>query len=349
MTGRTSILAAVGAALLFGASTPFAKQLAGDMSPVLMAGLLYLGSGIGLWAARIVRDRGFTASGLAEKEWPWLLGAIASGGVLGPLLLMIGLTHTSAADASLLLNLEAVLTAVLAWVVFRENADRRIVLGMAFIVAGGLLLAWPQQGGTGQSSALGSFAVAGACLCWAVDNNLTRKVSASDAMFIAGTKGLVAGITNLVLALALGAALPAWPRMVEAMSVGLAGYGISLVLFVLALRGLGSARTGAYFSTAPFIGAVIAIAGFHEPTSLMFWLAAMLMGAGVWLHLTERHEHSHTHEPLEHAHRHVHDEHHQHQHDFPWDGVEPHAHPHRHAPITHRHAHFPDVHHQHSH
>ncbi|GLU39208.1 DMT family transporter [Pseudomonas sp. NBRC 100443] len=349
MTGRTSILAAVGAALLFGASTPFAKQLTGDVSPVLLAGLMYLGSGIGLWTARIVRNRGFAASGLAEKEWPWLLGAIASGGVLGPLLLMMGLTHTSAADASLLLNLEAVLTALLAWVVFRENADRRIVLGMMFIVAGGLLLAWWQQSGAGQSSALGSFAVAGACLCWAVDNNLTRKVSASDAMFIAGTKGLVAGITNLVLALTLGAALPAWPRMVEAMSVGLAGYGISLVLFVVALRGLGSARTGAYFSTAPFIGAVIAIVGFHEPTSLMFWLAAMLMGAGVWLHLTERHEHTHMHEPLEHTHRHAHDEHHQHQHDFPWDGSEPHAHPHRHAPVTHRHAHFPDVHHQHSH
>lgn len=349
MTGHTSILAALGAALLFGASTPFAKQLVGDMSPVLLAGLLYLGSGVGLWVVRLIRDRGFVAPDLSARDWPWLLGAIASGGVLGPLLLMVGLTHTSAADASLLLNLEAALTAVLAWVVFRENADRRIVLGMVFIVAGGLLLAWPQQGGTAQGSALGSFAVAGACLCWAVDNNLTRKVSASDAVFIAGTKGLVAGITNCALALALGATLPAWPRTVEAMSAGLAGYGVSLVLFVLALRGLGSARTGAYFSTAPFIGAVIAIAVFQEPTSAAFWLAAALMGVGVWLHLTERHEHLHTHEPLEHAHRHVHDEHHRHAHDFAWDGVEPHSHPHKHVPITHRHPHFPDVHHQHSH
>ena len=178
---------------------------------------------------------------------------------------------------------------------------------------------------------------------------MTRKVSAADAVFIAGTKGLVAGMTNLALAMALGATLPAWPRMVQAMSVGLAGYGVSLVLFVLALRGLGSARTGAYFSTAPFIGAVIAIAGFHEPSTMAFWLAAALMGVGVWLHLTERHEHLHTHEPLDHTHRHVHDEHHRHAHDFPWDGVEPHSHPHRHAPITHSHPHFPDVHHQHSH
>src|SRR5574337_1523155 len=209
MTGRSSILAALAAALLFGASTPFAKQMVGDVSPIMLAGLLYLGSGIGLWTVRLIRDRGVAAPGLPAREWPWLLGAIASGGVLGPLLLMIGLAHTTAADASLLLNMEAVLTAVLAWVVFRENADRRIVLGMAFIVAGGLLLAWPQHDGKGQSSTLGSLAVAGACLCWAVDNNLTRKVSASDAVFIAGTKGLVAGVTNLALALALGATLPA--------------------------------------------------------------------------------------------------------------------------------------------
>ena len=228
MTGHPSILAALGAALLFGASTPFAKQLAGDISPILLAGLLYLGSGIGLWVVRLIRDRGFAAPGLPARDWPWLLGAIASGGVLGPVLLMMGLAHTSAADASLLLNLESVLTAVLAWVVFRENADRRIVLGMLFIVAGGLLLAWPGHGDTQSSSTLGSLAVAGACLCWAVDNNLTRKVSAADAVFIAGTKGLVAGLTNFALAMALGATLPAWPRMAQAMSIGLAGYGVSL-------------------------------------------------------------------------------------------------------------------------
>ena len=209
MTGHPSILAALGAALLFGASTPFAKQLAGDISPILLAGLLYLGSGIGLWVVRLIRDRGFAAPGLPARDWPWLLGAIASGGVLGPVLLVMGLAHTSAADASLLLNLESVLTAVLAWVVFRENADRRIVLGMLFIVAGGLLLAWPRHGDTHSSSALGSLAVAGACLCWAVDNNLTRKVSAADAVFIAGTKGLVAGLTNFALAMALGATMPA--------------------------------------------------------------------------------------------------------------------------------------------
>jgi len=174
-------------------------------------------------------------------------------------------------------------------------------------------------------------------------------VSASDALFIAGLKGLAAGIVNVVIALTLGARLPAMPIVGMALAVGLIGYGISLVLFVLALRGLGSARTGAYFSTAPFIGAAIAILAFGEHASWMFWLAAALMGAGVWLHLTERHEHLHTHEPITHTHRHVHDEHHQHAHDFDWDGREPHTHEHTHAPLTHSHPHYPDIHHQHRH
>ncbi len=348
MTARTSILAALAAAVLFGGSTPFAKALAGDVSPILLAGLLYLGSGIGLWVIRLIRDRGLVWVKLPRGEWSWLLGAIASGGVLGPVLLMYGLTRTSASSASLLLNLEAVFTATLAWVVFRENADRRVVLGMALIVAGGAVLAWPQDHPS-LSGVLGPMAIAVACLCWALDNNLTRKVSASDALFIAATKGLVAGVTNCALALLLGAQLPAPGVFASAMTVGLAGYGISLVLFVLALRGLGAARTGAYFSTAPFMGAAIAVLGFHEPTTSMFWWAAGLMAAGVALHLMERHVHRHTHEPTEHEHAHVHDEHHQHAHDFPWDGSEPHTHPHRHEPLTHSHAHYPDVHHRHAH
>lgn len=349
MNPTRSVGTALAAALLFGASTPFAKQLVGDIEPVMLAGLLYLGSGVGLWAFRLVKSRRFDIPHLAGAEWLWLACAIVTGGILGPVLLMIGLTHTSASQASLLLNLEAVLTAVLAWVVFHENADRRIVIGMCLIVAGGLLLAFPQGGGIASGGTLGNLAVAAACLCWALDNNLTRKVSAIDALFLAGTKGLVAGVTNTAIALALGYSLPAWPSVAESMGVGLAGYGVSLVFFVLALRGLGSARTGAYFSTAPFVGAVIAIVGYGETTSAAFWAAALLMAAGVWLHLTERHSHMHTHEPLLHSHPHVHDEHHQHQHDFPWDGVEPHTHLHEHTPITHHHPHYPDIHHQHRH
>jgi len=350
-TGHRAAWPALGAAILFGASTPFAKQLLSDgalgTSPFLLAGLLYLGSGLGLTLVRLLRDRGWASPGLPRAEWPWLLGAIAFGGVLGPLLLMVGLAHTTAATASLLLNLESVLTAVLAWLVFREGTDRRIVLGMGLIVAGGALLSWPT--GTASTPLLGPLALAGACLAWAIDNNLTRKVSASDALFIAGSKGLVAGSVNTGLGLALGAHWPAVGLWSSAMLVGFLGYGLSLVWFVLALRNLGTARTGAYFSTAPFVGAALAMTVWGEPASPMFWGAAALMAAGVALHLSEQHAHEHQHLPLAHGHRHRHDAHHQHVHDFDWDGTEPHSHPHRHEPLRHRHAHFPDIHHRHTH
>lgn len=348
-------LPALGAAVLFGASTPFAKQLIGDgfavWSPFLLAGLLYLGSGLGLTLVRLLRDKGWKPSGLQPHEWPWLLGAIAFGGIIGPLLLMVGLAHTTGAAASLLLNLESVLTALLAWLVFKENTDGRIVLGMLLVVAGGAVLVWPTDGAEamGIGLGIGPLAIAGACLAWAIDNNLTRKVSASDAMFIAGSKGVVAGCVNTGLAFVLGAAWPSTGLLSSALLIGFLGYGLSLVLFVVALRGLGAARTGAYFSTAPFVGAALAISVFGEPIHTVFWLAAALMAAGVWLHLTERHQHAHEHPEQTHAHSHSHDMHHQHGHDFEWDGVEPHAHSHQHAKLQHSHTHFPDIHHQHSH
>lgn len=349
MTGaRSAIWPALAAAALFGASTPLVKLLVGELSPLLLAGLLYLGSGLGLAVIRLVRDRGWKSSGLAPGERRWLAGAIVFGGMLGPALLVFGLTRADASAASLMLNLEAVFTAVLAWVVFRENADRRIVLGMALIVAGGIVLAWPAGGGAAPDW-LGLAAITAACLCWAIDNNLTRRVSASDALFIAGAKGWSAGLVNTGLGLLMGASLPALPTAGAAMLLGLAGYGLSLVLFVRALRDLGAARTGAYFSTAPFIGAALALLLLGESAPLSFWLAACLMGLGVWLHLTEHHAHEHTHEALEHAHRHVHDAHHQHTHDFDWNGKEPHSHFHRHAAITHKHPHYPDIHHRHVH
>lgn len=345
---RPVIWSALAAAALFGASTPLVKLLVGESSPLLLAGLLYLGSGLGLAAIRLLRDRGWKPSGLAPGEWRWLAGAIVFGGMLGPALLVFGLTRTDAGPASLLLNLEAVFTAMLAWVVFGENADRRIVLGMLLIVAGGVALAWPTAASPPQDW-IGLLAIAAACLCWAIDNNLTRRVSGSDALFIAGAKGWTAGMANTGLGLLVGGSLPAWPTAGAAMLIGLAGYGLSLVLFVLALRGLGTARTGAYFSTAPFLGAAVAILLLGEPAPVPFWIAAGLMALGVWLHLTERHAHPHTHELLAHAHPHAHDAHHQHTHDFDWDGREPHSHWHRHEALTHKHPHFPDIHHRHGH
>jgi drug/metabolite transporter (DMT)-like permease len=282
----------------------------------------------------------------APRDMAWLAGAVLFGGVLGPVLLMLGLAHTPASSASLLLNLEGVLTAAIAWVVFRENVDRRIALGMLAIVAGGCVLSWTQRP---HGIPWGSLGIAGACLCWAIDNNLTRVVSGGDPVRIAAIKGGVAGCITTAVALATGAHLPDAIRLSTAMAIGLAGYGISLVLFVLALRDLGTARTGAYFSTAPFVGASLSLWLLHESPGLGFWIAGALMALGVWLHVTERHSHEHVHEALEHDHTHVHDEHHRHAHDFPWDGTEPHAHPHVHEPLTHTHAHYPDLHHRHRH
>jgi len=261
---------------------------------------------------------------------------------------MVGLTRADAATASLLLNLEAVFTAVLAWFVFREATSRRVILGFVAIFLGGLLLAWPGQVlSSGRS--LGLLSVAAACLCWGLDNNLTRKISAADSRVIAGIKGLVAGTTNTALAVGLGAKFPTPPYLAGTLVLGFVGYGVSLVLFIVALRHLGTARTGAYFSTAPFIGTAIAVVLYGQPITASFWLAAALMGMGVWLHVTEHHEHVHVHEPLTHSHSHEHDEHHQHEHGEEWDGSEPHAHEHRHEPLRHHHPHFPDIHHQHRH
>ncbi|SAL47413.1 DMT family transporter [Caballeronia humi] len=340
------------AAALFGATTPLAKTLLGTLSAFMVAGLFYLGSGLGLAIAILIRRTRRTEaakqneSRIQRAEIPWLIGAIAAGGVAGPALLMLGLSTTPAASSSLLLNLEGVLTAVIAWVVFRENVDVQIFLGMVAIVTGGIVLSW-QPGDAGVSP--GALLIVAACLAWAVDNNLTRKVSANDAMVIACLKGLVAGCVNLCIALLLGAHLPSAGRAAAAMLTGFAGYGVSLVLFVVALRNLGTARTGAYFSVAPIFGVGLSLVLWPEWPPLPFCIAAALMGLGIWLHIRERHEHTHIHEALAHNHRHRHDEHHQHTHDFEWDGREPHTHPHRHAPLTHAHAHFPDIHHRHIH
>jgi drug/metabolite transporter (DMT)-like permease len=341
---------AVASAALFGASTPLAKLLlGGGVSPWLLAGLLYLGSGIGLGVLHLLQRAGGNAPAeapLERRDVPWLALVVLTGGVVGPLLLMIGLAHTPASAAALLLNVEGLATMGIAWVVFRENVDRRLLLGAFAILAGAVLLSW--QGGPA-GVGLGAIAIIGACVAWGIDNNLTRKLSSADPVQIAMIKGLVAGTVNLVLALSRGAELPPLPEIAAAGVVGFLGYGVSLVLFVLALRHLGSARTGAYFSTAPFIGAVLAVGLFGEPVTGLLVAAAILMGIGLYLHLAERHVHEHVHETMEHAHRHVHDDHHRHQHG-PDDPVgEPHTHVHRHQPMTHRHPHYPDLHHRHDH
>lgn len=345
---QPGVLATLLAAALFGAGTPLAKLLLAQTSPWLLAALLYLGSGLGLFVLRLLRKA--PPVQLPRGQGKWLAGAVLAGGMAGPVLLMVGLSGMPASSASLLLNAEGVFTALLAWFVFRENFDKRIALGMLAIVAGGVVLSWPGQARF--EELWPALAVVGACLAWAVDNNLTRKVALSDASFIAMVKGLAAGATNLVLALALGAAWPGVPVVLAAAALGFASYGASLALFVIGLRHLGTARTGAYFSIAPFVGAAVAIALLGEPVSLPLMLAGVLMAWGVWLHLTESHQHFHTHEALEHSHVHEHggdDLHHDHVHEEAMAPGTRHAHSHRHTTIAHTHAHFPDAHHRHPH
>ena len=335
---------ALGSAVLFGATPPLAKTLLHDISPLMLAGILYLGAGIGLLAYRLARRRKSSEAKLSQADLPWLALAILAGGIVGPVLLMAGLSFTGASTSSLLLNLESLATMAIAWLVYRENVDRRLLFGALAIIAGAVLLSW---NGENLSLDVGALLVVGACLAWGIDNNLTRKISGADPVSIAMLKGIVAGGVNVALGLAVGFTLPSLKTAALAGFIGFIGIGVSLVMFIFALRHLGTARTGAYYSTAPFIGAVLAVVFLGEPLTVTLVLAAILMAVGLWFHLSERHEHEHVHDVIEHEHSHVHDEHHRHAHEAPV--AEPHSHWHRHMPMRHKHPHYPDLHHRHHH
>lgn len=347
------VTAALGAAILFGVGTPLAKLLLGGIEPWLLAGLFYLGAGLSLTLFRLLKRS--PPVRLDRSESMWFAAGILSGGVAAPVLLMFGLTALPASDAALLLNAEGVFTVLLAWFVFRENFDRRVAVGMIAIVAGALVLAWPAAGRTALGGALSwslfrpTVFVIGACLLWALDNNLTRKVSVHDAVWLAQVKGLVAGSVNLLLAMHIRIAMPDALHLAGALVVGALSYGASLAFFVVGLRHIGTARTSAYFSIAPFFGAALALLILREPLSARLLAAGLLMAIGVWLHLSEHHAHAHVHECLEHDHLHEHDAHHQHAHAEPVPPGTRHSHPHRHEPLVHSHAHFPDIHHRHPH
>jgi len=338
------------AAALFGLSAPAAKLLLGEIDPWLLAGLLYLGSGLGLAVVAVARRVAGGAQRDASLTWsdvPPLAGAIVTGGIVGPVLLMFALARGGASDTALVLNLEGVFTVLLAALLFREHVPARIAVGMLAITAGAATLAWRPSGGFALDTPV--WLAVGACLAWAIDNNLTRVVSATDPIKVAGLKGAVAGTVNVAIALGQGATPPAVTLVLAAVIVGFLGYGASLALFVRALRELGTSRTAAYFATAPFIGAVAGLAVLREPLTPALTAGAALMAVGVWLHVTERHEHAHLHDRLTHEHAHRHDEHHRHDHPAGLPLVEPHTHRHTHAEIAHQHPHYPDIHHRHHH
>lgn len=330
--------------MLFGVAAPIAKVILGaGVSPWVLAGLLYTGSGVGLGLFRLVTRR--RRVHVPARQRPRLLATIVLGGMVGPVLLMAGLLNTPAATASLLLTTEGALTAVVAWTIFREHVTVPLVVGMVFIVVGAVLL----TGGGSLALSWPALAVVGACACWAVDNNLTRDLDDVDSTWLAAARGLIAGPTNLVLALVVVGHLPSPLASSAAALLGLFSYGISIVLFINALRYLGTARTGAYFGLAPFIGAATAVA-FGEPVTWTLAVACAFMAVGVYLHVHERHSHEHTHPAEQHTHWHRHDDgHHTHDHPDGTVGAAGHSHPHDHEQLVHAHPHYPDVHHRHDH
>jgi len=347
-TSTMGAIAALVSALCFGLGAPYTKILSGRIQPTLLAGLLYLGQGLGCTAIWLTCPRArMREASLTRRDVPWLAAAITCGGIIAPILLMTGFSLTPASTASLLINLEVAFTAIIAWFVLHENYSPRTATGMACILGGGLCVSWtgrPEAGGLA-----GPLCVAAACLGWALDNNLTRRISGGDPLQITGIKGLVAGTVNTSAALLLGAHMPGAADTALAAVVGMISYGMSLLLFVLALRHIGAARSAAYFGLAPFVGAAASLVALRETPSPLFVPACLLMAAGVWLHAGETHGHLHEHPPMEHNHRHYHDAHHQHSHGFPWDPRKPHAHWHKHEYMVHSHPHSPDIHHRHRH
>lgn len=352
---RRSYLHAVFAALLFGVSIPLTKFIVDKIDPWLLAGFLYLGAGIGL--SLFVKVKKILFGGAVRSETPipqrerkWLVCAIFFGGLLAPVFLMYGISRSQGAIAALLGNVEVVFTSFFAWYVFREQFDKRVFLGMLSIVSGSVVLSWDFSAGI--DAFIGPLLIVLACMCWAIDNNLTRKISASDPFQISIVKSWAAGLTNTAIALLAGKFyLPAAYVVFGALTIGFFSYGISLVFFVLSLRHIGAARTGAYFATAPFIGAFVAALFLHEPITLKLLAGALLMGLGAILYLTEKHSHEHIHESIEHDHAHSHDLHHRHMHENDEEVAEGkvHAHRHRHERLIHAHPHYPDTHHWHSH
>jgi drug/metabolite transporter (DMT)-like permease len=353
-----SPLIALLAAALFGASAPFAKILLQNINPWWLSAILYLGSGLGV-SIIFIKSKLTNKSALFEltkKDLPWLLGSILFGGILGPTLLMYGLSQLDGTAGSLLLNMEGVFTAFLAWFIFKEHFDKKIFIGMLFILCGGFILSLPPNifshfEWNSISSSTGSLLILGACLSWGIDNNLTRNISASNPYEITAIKSLIAGTTNAFIAWSLSPLIPPAQYFALGSLVGFLGYGLGLILFVHSLRTLGTSRTSAYFATAPFVGAILSLLILNESLHINLLISAIFMGLGVWLHLTESHSHEHHHHFMEHQHEHTHDEHHNHTHEphLKVDPKKPHSHWHSHEPIVHAHAHYPDIHHRHEH
>ncbi|HNH06782.1 MAG TPA: DMT family transporter [Anaerolineales bacterium] len=340
------ILQALIAALFFGASAPIAKLLLGDdIAPIFLAAFLYLGSGAGTFLFRLtqrMRSKDAEAD-IKSPDIKWLAGAIIAGGILAPIILMISLQNTPASTASLLLNFEGVGTTLIALLFFKEAIGRRAWIAILVITLASIFLSTNFDEGFGLS--LGALGIILACVLWGVDNNFTRNISGKDPLAIVAWKGLVAGTFSFFLAYFLGNTLPSLTVILGTLVLGFVSYGLSTMLFIRSMRGLGAARTSALYGTAPLAGVLLSIFLFGEIPSFSFVIAAVLMIGGALLLINEEHSHSHTHTAMFHEHSHSHDDS-AHGHDTA-KGV--HSHEHEHPAEEHEHDHMPDIHHRHGH
>jgi drug/metabolite transporter (DMT)-like permease len=339
------------AAVLFGASAPLAKLLLGEVEPISLAAFLYLGSGIGVLLFKVLlrmnQSHTDNEAHVSRADAGWLAGAVLAGGVAAPILLLFSLRHTAASTASLLLNFEGTATTLIAVWVFKEPLSRPAIGAILGVTLASVLLSWDTSGQWGFS--MGALGILGACVLWGMDNNLTRNISAKDPLVIVLVKGLGAGSFSLLLALGLEHTLPPLSIMLGALILGSLSYGLSIVLFIRAMRGLGAARTSVLFGTAPLVGVLVSFVMFQETLTPLFFVASPLMMAAALLLFREQHGHRHTHEVITHDHRHHHnDGHHTHNHPDISEGVV-HSHLHTHERLEHEHPHLPDIHHRHTH
>lgn len=341
-TNLVFIFQALLAALFFGASAPLSKLLLGEVPPVLMAAFLYLGSGTGISIVKLTQriTSGQKEAGIRQPDVKWLAGAIIAGGILAPILLMVSLQNTPASTASLLLNFEGVATTLIALFFFRESISRRAFSAIFIITLASIFISTDFS--SGFSLSLGALGVILACVLWGVDNNFIRNISAKDPLTIVAWKGLVAGTFSLLLGTLLGQQIPAPGIVLRILLLGFVSYGLSTMLFIYSMRGLGASRTSALYGTAPLAGVLLSVVIFRDPLTPLFILAAVLMAVGAYLLANEEHAHFHIHMPVVHEHRHSHDEFHAHG-----EADVIHSHEHEHPFTKHEHGHMPDIHHRH--
>lgn len=339
-------LLALLAAALFGASTPLVQRFGTGLGAFSTAALLYAGAAV---LGAVLRQPAQREAQLQRADLPRLLAMALFGAVLGPVALAWGLQRTSGVSASLMLTLEAVFTAVLAWRMYHETLDRRVASAMLLLLAGGVLLVLDQtRSGAGAMQGIGLMAVGGATVAWGVDNTLSRALAERDPNQVVMAKAVLGTAASAALAGLLREPLPDGPAALALFFIGASGYGLSLRFYLLAQRAFGAARTGSVFAFAPFMGAALALALGDRAWGGLMVGGSLLMVAGVLLHLAESHAHMHQHVAMEHEHAHRHDDgHHGHSHEPMPVGA--HSHWHRHEPIRHEHPHAPDAHHAHRH